>query len=386
MKMRTVLICLVVVVLATGCRYAVPACGALSWWRSVADGGGNGPCSEMCGSRGRVGSCVAGCTAPAVRTAVATGAFGVRVTFVASGDACGTPELPCRFASVGTDAIAPTTDFVLGQAGCDLVVHVRTAPPPSPADSVRDTGLLRFTAAGALCGPAAANWTLEITAVVSVGGGIAVDVCRTSDGNCTRAIDNATAVGPALPWNPESVAEFGSFAPDRAWPAAAELGGGFVEWLTPNSTGALPPPAGNLTAGNSSCIDTAGDADEAGRANAAALIAVLGALAAAGAPPPADGLGACAQLALDAHAAVPVNWSLPLRAVLAAAESWAAGAIPRSAADAERRTAEESGAVILIAFGCAAGIALVFLAVGAIAYSLSSGYVPRRRRPKPAAD
>jgi hypothetical protein len=278
---------------------------------------------------------------------------------------------------------------VLGQAGCDLVVHVRTAPPPNPAASDRWAGLQLLAAAGALCGPAVANRTLEITAVVGVECGVAVDVCRTLDGNCTHAIVNATVIVGALPWGSESVVEFGSFAPDRAWPASAELGDGFVELLTPTASGVVPPPQENVTAGNSACIDTAGDADEIGRANAAALIAVLGALAASGTPPAADGLGACAQLALDAHAAAPVNWSLPLRVVLAAAESWAVGAIPRSAADAERRTAEESGAVILIAFGCAAGVALVFLAVGAIAYSYSAGYhvrVLRRRRSKPSAD
>ncbi|MCK9357908.1 MAG: hypothetical protein M0R22_12300, partial [Dehalococcoidia bacterium] len=143
----------------------------------------------MCGHANWAGACSRDADTACIAAAAARCGIGVRISFVTTGQSCGTDDIPCRIASVGTDVVPSATDLMVGQAGCALVTDVRVDRRPVDGDSGRRDGLTRFALAGVLCNPGNNSVSVAVSCVT----GITVVLCNAS--TCVPAIiANATAL------------------------------------------------------------------------------------------------------------------------------------------------------------------------------------------------
>jgi hypothetical protein len=315
---------------------------------------------------------MAGCTGGAITR----GGFGITVGIEHAGAPCGTAGEPCRIAELGTDVLPATTDFMLGQAGCDLVLAVRTAPGPTPGGGDpgvdRSVGLLTCTVAGTFCFNDTALRNYTITATVDGTDGARVVSCL--DGPCftVAQIPGVNPPGVALPWNPADSLVFGdapgpggrTLTTARIWSAVVVL---------PNSVGQIQPVPASAAPGISRCGEVAEDVTDDQRAR---TIAVLGILHALGAGPSAMGYDACAQ-ALDTMQAAAPDWQDPLAGMLAGAVGWSGAAVPHTRDQSVKHPASEVGFIVMLSIGCAAGVALAV--GGLVALWYYCGRKPGRR-------
>ncbi|MFA5039846.1 MAG: hypothetical protein WC732_09245 [Candidatus Omnitrophota bacterium] len=303
--------------------------------------------------------------------AAARGGYGVWIEFSHTGAECGTPAKPCRIASFGTDVTAAATAFMVGQAGCTLVVDVRNGTAPTPGLADRWQGLTRaLQVDNALC--SAGGHTLSVI-VDSHAGIVTSTLCSTVNGTCATVNASLAFNGTALPWLTDMPPTFGSTAADRVWsPGTFDR----VALVYPDAAGNISSFSGNASAGAAECLDTGGPstADELTAVDVmrAAFERFLGL---GNATDNATMLSLCTAATHAMHA-LATGWVPVLEASLAGARAWAAITVPNTDADVYRYSREESAYFALAIVAIFIGAAIAMLAA-ATAFNL---YTYRRNR------